>query len=227
MMNSLVLLYYSLQRRISGLLRHFDGLPSLALRLYLAPIFLMAGISKIDLATLQPKASVVEWFGNPDWGLGLPYPELMVFMAGWTEILGAVFLLLGILVRLISIPLIVTMLVAIFTVHLEHGWFAIAPSDPDTSMAKPLAALGFPGATESLANSEEVGKRLNAARDILREYGNYSWLSARGSLVILNNGIEFATTYLMMLLSLLVLGGGRYVSLDFWLDRLLDGRLNP
>ena len=102
-----------------------------------------------------------------------------------------------------------------------------APSDPDTSMAKPLAAIGFPGATESLANSEEVGKRLNAARDILREYGNYSWLSARGSLVILNNGIEFATTYLIMLLSLLVLGGGRYVSLDYWLDRLLGARLKP
>jgi len=31
--------------------------------------------------------------------------------------------------------------VAITTVHWQHGWFAIAPSNPATSMAAPLAAL--------------------------------------------------------------------------------------
>ena len=41
---------------------------------------------------------------------------------------------------------------------------------------------------------------------ILRKHGNYSWLTEKGNFVILNNGIEFAATYLIMLLSLLVYG---------------------
>ena len=61
-------------------------------------------------------------------------------------------------------------------------------------------------------------------QDILREHGNYSWLTGRGSLVILNNGIEFAATYFVMLMALLALGGGRYVSLDYWLDRWFGRR---
>jgi len=36
---------------------------------------------------------------------------------------------------------------------------------------------------------------------------------------VLNNGIEFAATYLVMLAALFFLGGGRYVSVDYWLAR--------
>ncbi|HBD12309.1 MAG TPA: DoxX family protein, partial [Porticoccaceae bacterium] len=110
--------------------------------------------------------------------------------------------------------------VAMATVHWEHGWFAIAPSDPSTSTAKVLADTGVEAAKQSLENSAEVGKRLDAARGILREHGNYGWLTEKGSFVVLNNGIEFAATYTLMLLSLLFTGGGRYFSLDYWLKRL-------
>jgi hypothetical protein len=44
-------------------------------------------------------------------------------------------------------------------------------------------------------------------------------LTESGNFVILNNGIEFAATYMIMLSALMVLGGGRYVSLDFWIKR--------
>jgi uncharacterized membrane protein YphA (DoxX/SURF4 family) len=64
-----------------------------------------------------------------------------------------------------------------------------------------------------------VGKRLNAARGILREHGNYDWLTDKGAIVILNNGIEFAATYFIMLLSLFFTGAGRYVSLDYWIAK--------
>ena len=70
------------------------------------------------------------------------------------------------------------------------------------------------------SSSQEVAVRLGAAKDILREHGNYSWLTEKGSFVILNNGIEFAITYMLMLLSLLFTGGGRYVSVDYYLSRL-------
>ncbi len=33
------------------------------------------------------------------------------------------------------------------------------------------------------------------------------------------NGIEFAATYFIMLLALLVIGGGKYVSIDYWIAK--------
>lgn len=207
-MESLLTMYYQFKQQLYQVVKHIDGIPALALRFYLVPIFWMAGTKKIDLSTLMPYQNTIDWFGNPEWGLGLPLPALMAFMAGWTELLGAIFLAVGILVRWISIPLLVTMAVAAFTAHWTNGWQAIA--DP-----------GAPFANERVMESAE---RLAAAKEILREHGNYSWVTGRGSLVILNNGIEFATSYFVMLLALLALGGGRYVSLDYWLDRWFGRR---
>ena len=62
--------------------------------------------------------------------------------------------------------------------------------------------------------------RLGAANEILREHGNYSWLTEKGKFVILNNGIEFGVTYLLMLFALFFTGGGRYTSVDYFLARL-------
>jgi len=189
-----------------------DFLAPLLLRLFLAPVFLSAGLTKI--AAFE---STVEWFGNADWGLGLPLPWLMAFLATAVELVGGFLLLFGLATRYITIPLMITMLVAIFSVHWDNGWFAIAPSNPDTSMAQPLAAIGIPAAENSLANSAEVGVRLNEARDILYEYGDYERLTEKGNIVILNNGIEFAATYFIMLLSLFFTGAGRLVSVDYWI----------
>ena len=45
-------------------------------------------------------------------------------MAASTELIGVVLLTLGLFTRLISIPLMVIMVVAIITVHLVHGFSA-------------------------------------------------------------------------------------------------------
>ena len=195
----------------------FSFLGLLGLRLYLAPVVISAGLTKLN--SFQ---STVNWFGNPDWGLGLPMPEVMVGLVIFAEFVGGIALLFGFLTRYFAIPLMVTMIVAATTVHWENGWFAIAPSDPATSMAQPLATVGIPGAEQSLANSEEVGKRLSAAKSLLKEHGNYGWLTEKGNFVVLNNGIEFAVTYFLMLLMLFFYGGGRYVSADYWLGRALS-----
>ena len=179
--------------------RAFDFLAPLALRLYLAPIFWMAGTSKFN--AFEDTAA---WFGNPDWGLGLPFPSLMTFLAASTETLGAILLLVGLGVRWISIPLMFTMLVAIFAVHWQHGWQAIA----DTKFC--LFNCG---------DAQEAAVRLDKAKEILQEHGNYSWLTEQGSFVVLNNGIEFGVTYLIMLLALFFIGAGKYVSLDDWIAR--------
>lgn len=203
--------------RIHAALNHTrvaDFLAPLLLRLFLAPVMFSAGYNKA-----MSFESTVSWFGNTEWGLGLPFPALLAFLATATELVGGVLLLLGLFTRYISIPLIFTMLVAIATVHWGNGWFAIAPSNPATSMAAPLAKVGLPGAAESLQNSEAVGVRLERARGILREHGHYDWLTSKGSIVVLNNGIEFAVTYLIMLLVLFFSGAGRFVSLDYWIAR--------
>jgi putative oxidoreductase len=191
--NTLVESYYRLHNLVFPRLQHLDGLAPLAIRLFLVPVFWMAGTRKI--AGME---QTIEWFGNPDWGLGLPFPALLAHLAAYTEVVGALLLLLGLATRWISIPLIITMLVAIFAVHWDHGWAAIADS-----------------------GSSEIAVRLGTAKELLMEHGNYAWLSEKGSLVILNNGIEFAVTYLVMLLSLFFSGGGRYVSLDYYLPRLI------
>ena len=194
--------------------RGIDFLGPLALRLYLAPIFIAVGLHKF-----MNIEDIASWFGNPDWGLGLPAPRLMAILAASTELFGGIALLLGIAVRWLAIPLMITMLVAIFAVHWDQGWFAVAPGNPETSTAKPLASLGISAAKRSLENSEEVGDRVSAATSLMKKHGNYSWLTEKGNFVVLNNGIEFAVTYLIMLLMLFFTGAGKYLSVDYWIAR--------
>jgi uncharacterized membrane protein YphA (DoxX/SURF4 family) len=184
-------------------LAKLDFIPLLALRLYLAPVFWLAGMNK-----LNDIDSVAAWFGNSDWGLGLPFPEFLAWLATLTEVGAAVLLVLGLAVRWISIPLIVTMLVAIFAVHWPNGWQAVAdPSSPFASH-----------------DIDDVMSRLGFAREILQEHGNYEWLTGRGNIVISNNGIEWATTYLLMCTVLLFKGAGRYVSVDFYFKNWLKAQ---
>lgn len=175
-----------------------DFLGPLCLRLYLAPVFWVAGNNK-----LNGFDNIVQWFGNSDWGLGLPAPYLMAVLATATEVVGAVLLLFGVGVRWVSVPLMITMLVAIFMVHWENGWQAVADAQS-------------PWPPEDIA---DAGQRLDFAKSILQEHGNYDWLTASGNFVISNNGIEWGVTYLLMLLMLFFSGAGRYVSADYWIKR--------
>jgi len=64
--------------------------------------------------------SVASWFGS----MGIPFPLVNAYMSATTEIVGVVFLILGFMTRVISIPLIIIMVVAIVTVHLHNGFSA-------------------------------------------------------------------------------------------------------
>ncbi|MDX1455845.1 MAG: DoxX family protein [Gammaproteobacteria bacterium] len=178
--------------------RAVDWLGPLALRLYLVPVFWVAGMNKVN-----GFENIVEWFGNPDWGLGLPFPFLMAALATAAEVGGAIALALGLATRWASIPLMVTMLVAAVTTHWHNGWQAVA--DPKSPFAG--------------ADVGEAMDRLDRARSILQEHGNYEWLTEHGSIVVSNNGIEWAATYFVMLLALFFIGGGKYVSADYWIAK--------
>ena len=206
-------------------LKHFDGIPALLIRLYLAPVFIMAGFSKTQLlneevtgfSAFLADPNIIAWFGNSDWGLGLPFPALLANLVILVEFFGGWLLLIGALTRLISIPLMFTMIIAATSVHADNGWFAITPTNSDISPAKVLNWLGVESAQASLDNSEQTAIRLEKMRELLAENGNTDWLFEKGNIVVLNNGIEFSTTYFIMLLALFFIGAGRYTSVDHYI----------
>ena len=118
---------------------------------------------------------VAAWFGNPDWGLGLPAPLLMATLAWSAEYLGAIALALGTATRWVCIPLMLTMVVAATSVHWDNGWQAVH------DLKSPYPA----------ANTEAAIDRLDRAKSILAEHGNYDWLTEHGPIVSANNGIEW------------------------------------
>jgi len=106
---------HTLHQFIKDILTHFQSLSLLLARLAVAYGFLEPALMKwkdID--------GIATWFGT----MGIPFPTLNAYMSATTEILGVVLLTLGLFTRLISIPLIVVMIVAIVTVHLAHGFSA-------------------------------------------------------------------------------------------------------
>lgn len=94
-------------------LSKFKGAPLLLMRLVLAYGFYGPAMMK-----LKNIDGIISWFTD----MGMPMPALNAYMATATENIGVLFLILGFSTRIISVPLIVVMLVAIKTVHLAHGF---------------------------------------------------------------------------------------------------------
>ena len=85
----------------------------LAIRLALAYGFYEPAKNK--LSDIQ---AIGSWFES----MNLRFPLLQAYLATYTEIAGVILLTLGLATRFISIPLMITMLVAIKIVHWENGF---------------------------------------------------------------------------------------------------------
>jgi len=101
-MNSICELY----NRTTGSLQKLSWLPLLLARISMGSIFILSGWGK-----LHNLPKVIEFFTE----LGIPFPELNARFVGLTEFGCGVLILLGLLTRLASVPLIATMAVAIIT----------------------------------------------------------------------------------------------------------------
>jgi putative oxidoreductase len=73
--------------------------------------------------------------------IGVPAPELLGWATIIIEVLGGLFVLLGALVPLATVPMAVALLVAIFTVHLPNGFSSIKLQSFDAAGAH----FGQPG----------------------------------------------------------------------------------
>lgn len=172
-----------------------DFIALLAVRLYLIPVIYEGAHSKV-----LGFSGTVAWFSasTADGGLGLPFPGVLAFLATATEVLGLICIALGLFTRIMAIPMIVVMSVASLMVHWSHGWLAIASNDMESSQRM----TGF-------------------LQWLIENFpGRYNYITQLGDPIILNNGIEFSATYFIMLLVLLVWGGGKFVSADYWLKKI-------
>jgi putative oxidoreductase len=108
-------MFQQLYREVAS---YFSYLQSFAL--LLARLAVAYGFYEPAMMKWADINSVAEWFGS----MGIPLPTLNAYMAASTEIIGVILLTLGLFTRIISIPLIIIMIVAIKTVHLAHGFSA-------------------------------------------------------------------------------------------------------
>ncbi len=90
------------------------------LPLLFSRIILAIGFYKPAMMKIGNVSGIAEWFG----GMAYPLPMLSAVLATTTEVLGVILLVLGLGTRLITVPLMFVMLIAIFTVHLSNGFAA-------------------------------------------------------------------------------------------------------
>jgi len=104
-----------LYKNITNYLEKVRDLPPLLFRIVLAYGFYGPATMK-----LKNFNGIVEWFTS----MGMPLPKLNALLATGTETTGFILIFLGLATRIISIPLMVVMVVAITTVHLGNGFEA-------------------------------------------------------------------------------------------------------
>jgi len=102
-------------QNVTQKLDNLSDLPPLFFRLILAYGFYTPAIMKWGNIS-----GIAEWFGS----IGIPFPTLNAYLAASTEMAAVILLPLGLATRFISIPLIITMVVAILTVHGGNGFEA-------------------------------------------------------------------------------------------------------
>ncbi|HXI69282.1 MAG TPA: DoxX family protein [Verrucomicrobiae bacterium] len=100
-----------------GIQNHIKKWAPLSLRLIVGYGFMSHGYAKL--------AGGLEHFAAILNNLGVPSPELAAWATVAVELLGGLAMLIGAFVPLVSVPMIIVMLTAIFTVHWRYGFSSI------------------------------------------------------------------------------------------------------
>lgn len=120
-------------------LNRLADLAPLALRLGLGIVFVLHGWQKFD-------SGPATGFGGMLTGLEVPAPEITAWLVTIAELVGGILLLLGLLTRLATLPLIATMIGAIILVKADVGIIAgpdagSAGAELDIALLAGLVAL--------------------------------------------------------------------------------------
>jgi putative oxidoreductase len=99
----------------------------LPLRLVVGIGFLLHGLAKLNRGPTK-FAELLEQ-------IGAPYPLPTAWLVTCIEVFGGILIVIGLLVVIASIPLIISMLVAMFTLHIHYGFSSVntiglTPSGP-------------------------------------------------------------------------------------------------
>ena len=94
-----------------GILHAGRWLGPLLIRLVLGYFWLETGIAKVQN---------LDGFTQRFVGWGIPHPAFNAALSAWTELLGGLLLMLGLFTRLVSIPMIINMIVALALVVSGH-----------------------------------------------------------------------------------------------------------
>jgi putative oxidoreductase len=105
-------------------------LPQLLMRLFVGYFFLETGWGKVHNIE-----GMTERF--TDWGI--PFPHFNAVLSGYTELIGGTLVLVGLFTRLVSIPMVINMLVALVSVKLKK----LTGLDDFVELDEPLYALAF------------------------------------------------------------------------------------
>ncbi len=104
-------MYLSVKDKLNNL----KDLPPLLFRLILSYGFYEPATKKLGNID-----QIAQWFAS----MNFPFPTLNAYLATATETAGFILLFIGLGTRIITIPLMIVMLVAIFTVHIGNGFAA-------------------------------------------------------------------------------------------------------
>lgn len=89
----------------------------LFLRLIVGFGFMAHGWAKISRGTAGFEKLLIQ--------TGVPLHHVLSYVAPYTELIGGLAILIGLATRFIAMPLIITMLTAMFTIHVHYGFSAV------------------------------------------------------------------------------------------------------
>jgi putative oxidoreductase len=106
---------------------------------WVAQLFVRLFVGYFFMETGWGKLHNLDGFAQRFAGWGIPYPYFNAALSAYTEFIGGLLTVCGIGTRLVSIPMIINMLVAILKVNVKH----VTSLDDFVELDEPLYALAY------------------------------------------------------------------------------------
>jgi len=116
--------------RVVKRLEQHTWIPALLMRVFVGGFFFETGLSKVQNLDAMTQR-FIEW--------GIPAPAFNAALSGYTELIGGALVVLGLMTRLASVPMVINMVVAVVTVKAKE----LSSITDFLELDEPLYALAF------------------------------------------------------------------------------------